>query len=155
MIRPGGTNDVGGHKLKDGMMDGPKMARGCTTACREVTVEIEMNPIQLSDRILCSCNAVLLVAPTASQFRSQNGPDFLETACVLKKWMLHTDFFLRASCWVSDNVVSRFCRITLFALFALTALIPQTLSKCLYSFNSVSNCPAKTSQPIFYRITEC
>ncbi len=28
MIRAGGTNDVGGHKLKDGMMDRPEMSRG-------------------------------------------------------------------------------------------------------------------------------
>ena len=31
MIRAGGTNDVGGHKLKDGMIDRTEMSRGGAT----------------------------------------------------------------------------------------------------------------------------
>ena len=144
----------GGHKLKDGMMDGPKMSRGCTTACRGVTVEIEMNPILFSNHILCSCSVVLLVSPTARQARSHSAQIFLKQLVFLKSECFTRISFcvLAQHCQVSDNAVSRFCRIT---LFALTALIPQSLFKYLYSFNSVSNCPAKTSQPIFHRITEC
>ena len=136
-----------GHKVKDGMMDEAKM-RG-NRMQREVT---NMNFIISTNLILCSSNLdsdlhfdLARVIPLLSHFAQ----------ILLKELVfLKTEFFTRISFCVlpvpvSDNVLSRFCRIT---LFAVAALIPPSLSKCLSCFNSLSNCSprAEVSQPILH-----
>ena len=77
----------GGHKLKDGMMDGPLEHKNAHSV--------------FNNSILQCCAVSYLRRPLDLAAFRPLCPDFLETACVLKKRALHTDFFLRARCQIT------------------------------------------------------